>query len=412
MKTLLKKIIPSALISKVWPFYAKLKQTARRMRQKKATHPYVSKRPVLYFDISTYAASDKHTGIQRVVEQFMNYLPDMVANQFDFVCVSGAGGYHIIDADTFAPNTTYYPNPKEGDIFLSIDLNHESHLIEVRTLRKWKNAGCYMATCIYDLVAIMYPEFVGSKEMVNRLTKWLALVPKQFDTAICISEAVKNEYLDWMNTMGLKDTGIAVEYYHLGADFVERASRDLSVSSSIQGLPERLRNHNGIIYLMVSTVEPRKGYVDAVKAFEMARKQRDDITLVIVGRRGWKYDDIAVSITGSIYYNESLFWMDDCDDSTLEVLYELSDAYVTASYYEGFGLGIIEAAHKGLPVIARDIPVHREVSYGHACYFNSVENLAELMVEADFLDSSGINCLTWKKSVEMAWITIMENYNR
>lgn len=64
-----------------------------------------------------------------------------------------------------------------------------------------------------------------------------------------------------------------------------------------------------------------------------------------------------------------LFWPQGVRDETLEQVYRSARALLAASEGEGFGLPLIEAAQHGLPIIARDIPVFREVAGEHAYYF-------------------------------------------
>ena len=99
--------------------------------------------------------------------------------------------------------------------------------------------------------------------------------------------------------------------------------------------------------------------------------------------------------------------MDGISDEYLEKVYAASTCLVAASYGEGFGLPLIEAAQHGLPVIARDIPVFREVAGEGAFYFSgqSPEDLSQSIKRWLTLrntDShpkpSGIHWLTWQQS--------------
>jgi len=78
-----------------------------------------------------------------------------------------------------------------------------------------------------------------------------------------------------------------------------------------------------------------------------------------------------------------------------------------ASQGEGFGLPIIEAAQYGKPILARDIPVFREIAGEHAQYFSSTTPTAlasdiaawlDLIKEKRAVSSAGIGRLTWKES--------------
>jgi glycosyltransferase involved in cell wall biosynthesis len=115
-----------------------------------------------------------------------------------------------------------------------------------------------------------------------------------------------------------------------------------------------------------------------------------------------------------------LHWLPQCTDTDLRQLYRGSAGLLMASRHEGFGLPIVEAAQAGLPVLARDIPVFREIAGEHARYFSgdSPEELAEAlrcwMAEAFTPASTGIKPLGWDDSfrqlcaivLDQQWYTI------
>ena len=69
-----------------------------------------------------------------------------------------------------------------------------------------------------------------------------------------------------------------------------------------------------------------------------------------------------------------LFWLEDVSDEYLEKLYSAATCLLTASEGEGFGLPLVEAARRNLPIIARDIPVFHEIAGQHAYYFTGLDD--------------------------------------
>jgi glycosyltransferase involved in cell wall biosynthesis len=169
---------------------------------------------------------------------------------------------------------------------------------------------------------------------------------------------------------------------------------------------------------MVGTIEPRKGHLQALSAFDLLRKEGEEVNLLIVGREGWldvplEEKKCIISIVRKIRshpeLHRSLFWMDDADDGMLVRAYDSSTCLIFASEGEGFGLPLIEAARHGLPIIARDIPVFREVAGEHAFYFTglqaedlarAIRNWLELFRRGEHPPSRGIPWMTWKENVE------------
>ena len=102
-----------------------------------------------------------------------------------------------------------------------------------------------------------------------------------------------------------------------------------------------------------------------------------------------------------------LFWLEGISDEYLEKVYAASTCLIAASYGEGFGLPLIEAAQRKLPIIARDIPVFREVAGEHAYYFDSrdpqglahaIEQWLRLYEKGTYPKSDNMPWLTWKES--------------
>jgi glycosyltransferase involved in cell wall biosynthesis len=173
-----------------------------------------------------------------------------------------------------------------------------------------------------------------------------------------------------------------------------------------------------ITFLMVGTIEPRKGYLQTLEAFDILWQEGVAANLVIVGKEGWQplpqeaRRDIPETITWikkNPQLNNRLFWFQGISDEHLEKVYAASTCLIAASYGEGFGLPLIEAAQQGLPILARDIPVFREVSGEHATYFKTEtpEELAAAIKSwlADqeknmHRKSSGMKYLTWKESAK------------
>jgi glycosyltransferase involved in cell wall biosynthesis len=121
-------------------------------------------------------------------------------------------------------------------------------------------------------------------------------------------------------------------------------------------------------------------------------------------------DDVCEKLRTHAELNQRLFWLEGISDEYLEKVYAASTCLIAASYGEGFGLPLIEAAQHGLPILARDIPVFREVAGEHAAYFKAEtpSELAAVMKSwlSDYQKnkhpkSSGMNYLTWKESAEI-----------
>jgi glycosyltransferase involved in cell wall biosynthesis len=104
-----------------------------------------------------------------------------------------------------------------------------------------------------------------------------------------------------------------------------------------------------------------------------------------------------------------LFWLPGASDEMLLKLYETASALLSPSEGEGFGLPLIEAAQHNVPIIARNLPVYREVAGRHAYYFDGLtaEDLAgairiwlDLQRGGNAPQSTGLPRLTWNESAQ------------
>jgi glycosyltransferase involved in cell wall biosynthesis len=122
---------------------------------------------------------------------------------------------------------------------------------------------------------------------------------------------------------------------------------------------------------MVGTVEPRKGYEQAVSAFKtLWRDELNAPQLLVIGRGGWKTHRLQQNLRQLSERDDRFRWIECASDEFLENVYERVTGLLVASEGEGFGLPIVEALAHGRPVLARDLPVFRELQGPGVCYFD------------------------------------------
>ena len=162
-------------------------------------------------------------------------------------------------------------------------------------------------------------------------------------------------------------------------------------------------------FLMVGTLEPRKGHALALAAFEQLWLAKHPVNLVLVGKKGWLVDDLVKRLQQHPQQGKKLFWLQGVSDEFLEEIYATSSCLLLPSEGEGFGLPLIEAAQHSLPVIARDLPVFKEVAGDHAYYFSgfepmhlgqAIETWLELYRSGQHPVSVDMPRLTWQQSTE------------
>lgn len=374
----------------------------------------------LYVDISVVARDDFKTGIQRVVRAFLTELIKSppagyrIEPVFMEIIDEEWGYYHARDYtfDFLGAPTSYLPDePVEfsaGDIFLGLDLagGYVVNAGRQGLFQRMMGTGVSTYFVVYDLIPIQFEDYypAGFKKGHE---DWLKVVAKSHG-ALCISRAVADELQAWCD---MHKTEVAdhfrIDHFHLGAD--------IGNSAPSRGLPDNADNILNRIsscpsFLMVGTIEPRKGYSQVLEAFTRLWDQGADVNLVFVGKKGWLVEELINFIETHPQLDDRLLWLESISDEYLEKVYAASSCLLAASEGEGFGLPLIEAAQKRLPIIARDIPVFREVAGDHAYYFadslaaeplvEAVQQWLVLLSENKHPRSESLPWLTWQQSLE------------
>jgi glycosyltransferase involved in cell wall biosynthesis len=333
----------------------------------------------LLVDISFFVHHDAKSGIQRVVR---NLLQEWVRNpprgyRFEPVYAStNGGGYRYARSFMFdlvqCPEIVTDDDPicySAGDIFLGLDLGHLVILGNRESYDAFRRDGVDVRFVVYDLLPMTLPEFFlpGMAELHEA---WLNEITKS-NGVICISKAVADEVREWLKLDEERNSRLVkVDHFHLGADLdgVILTTGVPDDSSIALGSMKATRS-----FLMVGTVEPRKGHSEVLAAFENLWAAGVDVCLVIVGNEGWLVESLVKKMKEHPELGKRFFWFSSVSDEYLTQIYGAASCLIAASKGEGFGLPLIEAAQHNLPIIARDIPVFREVAGAHATYFTSDE---------------------------------------
>lgn len=372
--------------------------------------------PQLLVDIGNLAQMDARTGIQRVVRSIVSALvknPPVGYNIKLVYAVPGKIGYVYaheyllknFNIDDGLNNDMPIDYGRE-DIFLGLDLQANVVPFQMPFLRSMHRHGVKIAFTVYDILAIQYPMYCH-ENIVHAMPRYLQCIG-EFDGLISISKSTMNDIKAWMDKNGPKRTSsLRYSWFHLGGD-IENSIPTTGIHKAAETILRKIKSKTS--FLMVSTIEPRKGHRQALAAFEKLWEKGVDINLVIVGKVGWYMDDFINQLKNHTEKDKHLFWLEGISDEYLDLVYEKSSAVLMASEGEGFGLAIVEGARYKKPLILRDIPVFRELAGEHAFYFSgleakdlssAIESWIELRAKGNIPAVEGIECLTWDQSTEM-----------
>jgi glycosyltransferase involved in cell wall biosynthesis len=366
--------------------------------------------PQILIDLTVLAGHDARTGIQRVTRGILMALITDPPAGYRIEPVRADGDLYVY-ARRFTCRCMGVPEEDliddlvevgNGDVFLGVEWGAGLTALMKPWFLRAQRRGMQVVFVVHDLLTLLCPELFPP--IVPALGfDWMKTVAELADRVACVSRTVADEVFAWLGeTRPQRLRPLLLGFFHHGAD--------LHASLPSKGMPDnaeelltKLRSRPS--FLMVATIEPRKGHRQALDAMEQLWADGVDINLVIVGQQGWKMEDFAQRMQQHPERNNRLFWLQGISDEMLDEVYRSTQALLAASQGEGFGLPLIEAAQHGLPIIARDIPVFREVAGEHAFYFRgeSAQALADalrnwLLLGDAIPPSTGMPWLTWKQS--------------
>jgi len=217
-------------------------------------------------------------------------------------------------------------------------------------------------TTVHDLTWKLFPEY-HTKDVIEAHQKKLEKTIEFGDTIIVDSENTKNDLLKLYPQT--KPNKINVIYPGIGNEFKPNDNK--------QKLTDILKKYNTIAtnhyslatnhYLLyVGAIEPRKNLTLATEVFYQLITNHSSLSalkFVIVGRAGWKNEDVFRSIK-QLGLEDRVIFTGFVEDEDLPYLYRGARLTVYLSSYEGFGLPPIESLACGTPVIAGDNSSMRE----------------------------------------------------
>ncbi len=197
---------------------------------------------------------------------------------------------------------------------------------------------------VHDLNFIYFPEFLTaeSKRYYNDQIQWAV---DHADHITADSEATRQDVIEHLGVDPAKITTVYLAANPLYSQAYDQA--EIAATLAQHNLPP------GFI-LFVGTLEPRKNIPMLLRAYKVMREETAvDVPLILVGSKGWIYDEIFATIE-QLGLSDQVRHLSGIFDQQLAHLYHAAGVLVTPSHYEGFGLPALEAMHCGCPVIVSD----------------------------------------------------------
>jgi glycosyltransferase involved in cell wall biosynthesis len=241
------------------------------------------------------------------------------------------------------------------------------------------------------------------------LNATMPLYCRRADAIITVSESSKRDIVAHYKVDPSK---VTVIYEAASREFAPAQPDAVDAVRRQYGLPDRFLIHVGVI-------EPRKNLTRLVEALQLVRDQGVRIPLVIVGGKGWLYDDLFRRLEG-LEVRDSVQFTGYAPAGDLPVLYSASTLATMPSVYEGAGLPVLEAMACGVPVVCSNASSLPEMGGKAARYFDpyDVQAMADTIrvvwTDADLRTEMSRQGLaqaarfSWERAAEETW----EVYNK
>ncbi len=359
--------------------------------------------PNVLIDTTSTTDNDWGTGIQRVVNNIYKNLERINKDVLSIRIDSGVSITNYLYTSRVHGMPSDKPEERiafiKGDKILLLDSSWEFYKDFATVLDNAAKAGAGSFAVIYDMFPIQYPELFESYSFVSVFKNWHNMVLKKSNAVLCISQTTADIVVQYYEHTKIKrNRPLHVFYFHMGANI---PAENMSAREYICRFVKRKTT-----FLMVGTLEPRKGHMIVLQAFQkLVKDYKQDCQLLIIGHNGWKNDEIRQKLKLH-EFEDAVLWVEDASDEELRWAYGHADALIAASKDEGFGLPLVEAAHFGLPIICSDIPIFREVTQGHADFFKMMDAddlarcISEWLQTDKHPDSRNIRIYTWQESAQ------------
>jgi glycosyltransferase involved in cell wall biosynthesis len=235
------------------------------------------------------------------------------------------------------------------------------------------NRGVRVVQIVHDLGPVTQPHLAGnSSSFIDYFTAVLPVAALM----VSVSENTRRDLVHWASELGVGDLRVTVIRE---GDMFTRTEPIRPVIDAIGGeatVPP--------FVLCVGTIEAKKNHALLYYAYKQAARRQIHLPLmIVVGRRGWRTDDIYGLLTEDPEIADRFVFLHDASDAELAWLYQNCRYTVFPSFFEGWGIPIAESVSRGTPCLCSNASSMTEIAPGAVRHFHpdSPRELITMMAE-------------------------------
>lgn len=237
--------------------------------------------------------------------------------------------------------------------------------------------------CIHDMSYAVNPSWF-TKSFARYYKIMIPRLARRAKRLITVSEFSKRQITE---QLGINYNDVSVVYNAPADKFNVRTNNDINYTKDD-------------FFLFVGSMDPRKNINLIIDFF--SKPENADQKLIIVGAKIKSFNEVSFRIPSNVTV------LDQCDDNGLADLYRRAKAMINPSFYEGFGIPVVEAMASGCPLILSNLEVYREIAEEGAIYFDpySIESLEAAIKQFLNADKDEIQMLIDKnvsRSKHFSW---------
>nr|WP_238182198.1 glycosyltransferase family 1 protein [Methylobacterium trifolii] len=239
---------------------------------------------------------------------------------------------------------------------------HTSHLrLDIPARFDWlyTRTDVEAAFFVHDLIPISHPEY-GRPGEAGRHAERMRTIGRHAAAVLVNSADTAELTKTYLAAQGFRPPPVTVGHLGVEPAFSREGPRFA---------PDRPT------FLVCGTIEPRKNHLLLLHLWRSLAERMGPATprLVLVGRRGWEAENIVDMLERCPAIREHVVEVSGLSTHGLAALMRSGTALLMPSFAEGYGIPVVEAAASGLPVVASDIPVHREIGADFSAFLDPLD---------------------------------------